>query len=416
MQGNKRNLALCRPSDGAVAVLIACHEWYREEIGGSQKIATELAEYLSARGHRVFYVCGTRQRCSAGPAMARGVELWRYRIPSSRLPRAWRLLRQILGSYRAARNALRQAAVTCVNGHTPLQFLGASLAARRACTRHVYSVHSPFAEELAWASQSRGAAWHRRTAAGLAGSIERMNCCRADRIQCYSRWVAELLGSEFGPRVAEKTVVTPGWVDVAAFRPPENIAGTRRRLGGPWDTADPIFFCLRRLEPRMGVEELVRAAKGLSDQGFRFRVLIGGAGPLELQLRRLAGELRLGEHVFVLGRIPDEELPLCFAAADCFVLPTRALECFGLVILEAYACGTPVIATPVGAIPELVGQHGREWLAAGIESRDIAERMAAFLRRDLAAGRSLLRQIAERYRSEAGLAALSQVVLGGAGG
>src|SRR5207249_11624167 len=55
-----------------------------------------------------------------------------------------------------------------------------------------------------------------------------------------------------------------------------------------------------------------------------------------------------------LGFIPDETLPSYYHAADVFVLPTRELEGFGLVTVEALACGTPVLGTPVGATPEVL--------------------------------------------------------------
>jgi glycosyltransferase involved in cell wall biosynthesis len=161
----------------------------------------------------------------------------------------------------------------------------------------------------------------------------------------------------------------------------------------------------------MGLDSLVEAARFLNTQSQKFRLLIGGAGSLEQELRRQVQEAGLNDTVRLLGRIPESDLPNCFAAADCFVLPTRALECFGLIILEAYASGTPVIGTPVGAIPELVVQQGSEWLTTSTTAAALADRMAAFLQGKLVSDRQSLRSFAEQWKSKIGLDRLVQVIL-----
>ena len=93
---------------------------------------------------------------------------------------------------------------------------------------------------------------------------------------------------------------------------------------------------------------------------------------MDESLRQQIGRLKLTETVRLLGRVPDEDLATSYAAADCFVLPTAALECFGLIILEAYACGVPVIATPVAAIPEIVSQVSDRWLTEDTSAAAIA--------------------------------------------
>src|SRR5262249_40748707 len=83
-------------------------------------------------------------------------------------------------------------------------------------------------------------------------------------------------------------------------------------------------------------------------------LLIGGAGSLREALEAQSRALGLGDHVKFLGFVPDAELPRYYQAADLFVLPTRELEGFGLVTVEALACGTAVRGTPVGAPPEIL--------------------------------------------------------------
>ena len=392
-------------------ILIACHASFHELIGGAFKIATELSEHLAAGGHRVHYVCGTSEATPENPRIVRGVTVWRYPYPAAKSPHPANAIGHVLGAYRLTRQILRREPVACVNGHSPLQFLGAALAARRRCKRLVYSVHSPFADEIRCGGEKPSGSRRQRVAAAVAKAVDRVNCRLASNIQCFSEFSQSALLGSRGRAVCKKAVVTPGWVDVERFRPVEDVRAVRTRLGPLWPTGLPVFLSVRRLEARMGLESLVRAAGILAGQGFDFRLLIGGTGSMEDTLRRQIGSEGLADKVFLLGRIAADQLPLCYAAADCFVLPTRALECFGLIVLEAYACGTGVIGTPVGAIPQLVAQQGGGWLTAGTDAPDIAQRMAAFLRHELHTDRRKLRAIAEQYRAEVGLEELSRTLL-----
>ncbi len=397
------------PNGNDQVVLIACHAWFHEQIGGSFKLATELAEFLSGRGYRVCYVCGTKDRAPVNPSAVEGVELWRYPFPRARSPHPANLLSHVRGTHRVTREILRSAPIACLNGHTPLQFLGASLAVGKACSRRVYTVHSPFDDELrcAWHGQGRGII--RRGALAVAKAIDRANCRRATVVTCESRYTASRLIEKHGEGLQEKTLVSPGWVDTERFRPVERVKA-RSILGSVWRTEEPIFLTVRRLEHRMGLDRLIEACRILVAQGQPFRMLIGGGGSLRGDLEQQVLDAGLQTTVQFLGRISDAELPRCYAAANCFVLPTTALECFGLIVLEAFACGTPVIGTPVGAIPETAALQGTEWLTAGTDAKHIAERMAAFLQGRIAGDATKLRTIAEEWSAQHGLNRLSRVV------
>ncbi len=131
----------------------------------------------------------------------------------------------------------------------------------------------------------------------------------------------------------------------------------------------------------MGLDTLIQAMAILRQQAPDLLLLIGGAGSLRSDLESLTGSLDLQGHVRFLGFIPDNELPLYYQASDAFVLPTRELEGFGLVTIEALACGTPVLATPVGATPELLRQLQPDLLFEGIEAQDIAQGILRYLQR-----------------------------------
>jgi SAM-dependent methyltransferase len=133
----------------------------------------------------------------------------------------------------------------------------------------------------------------------------------------------------------------------------------------------------------MGLEILIRGMAILRWHVPEALLLIGGTGSLRDDLESLTASLDLNDRVRFLGFVPDEQLPLYYQAADLFVLPTRELEGFGLVTVEALACGTPVLGTPVGATPEILHP-----LDPALVFRDTTpEAMAEDLRRVLADNR-----------------------------
>ena len=115
------------------------------------------------------------------------------------------------------------------------------------------------------------------------------------------------------------------------------------------------MVAVRRLVPRMGLDILIRVWSRL-DRG---TLVVVGDGPERRRLEALARELGVGDRVRFTGPVSEEELVAHYRAADLCVLPSLALEGFGLVVLEALACGTPVLASDAGGLPEaLAGLSG----------------------------------------------------------
>lgn len=121
----------------------------------------------------------------------------------------------------------------------------------------------------------------------------------------------------------------------------------------------------------MGIEALIKAFQKSEILQNKGMLLIGGKGSLENHLKSLAANSNLNGSIRFLGHISDKNLPATYQAADFFVLPTRKLEGFGLVILEAMASGTPVLGTPIGAIPEIIGSFDKRLLFNGTHWRDM---------------------------------------------
>ncbi len=200
--------------------------------------------------------------------------------------------------------------------------------------------------------------------------LERACLKRATLIHVLSNFSAGLLWKLY--RIpADRIVRIPGGVDTERFQPVADRRAVRSSLG--LQSRQPLLFTIRNLEARMGLDTLIRAMAILRRQVPEVLLLIGGAGSLRDDLESLSTSLDLNGHVRFLGYVPDDRLPLYYQAADFFVLPTRELEGFGLVTIEALACGTPVLGTPVGGTPEILLPLRPDLLFSGVEPDSLTQ-------------------------------------------
>jgi teichuronic acid biosynthesis glycosyltransferase TuaC len=172
----------------------------------------------------------------------------------------------------------------------------------------------------------------------------------------------------------EKITVVPNGVDINKFFPlPKEAA--RSKLGLPYDKR--ILLSIGELIPRKGFDFLIKALKILSEEmnEKNLYLVIVGEGAFRKQLEQLISELNLGKQVRLVGSVPHQELYLWYSAADLFCLASSR-EGWPNVVLESLASGTPVLATDVWGIPEilcsdtlgvLTKRSARE-IAAGIAS------------------------------------------------
>ena len=366
-------------------VIVACHAWYGDTIGGSFRLASEFAEHLAEQGYRVSYLCCAKEAGYDGPLREpiRGVDVVRYRPSAKPLGGLARLRFHLRESRKLATMLNKDCPVQFVSGHSPLQALGAMQALKQGTVHSNYTVHSPFDDELLSNSAGGQPGVAQRIASLVARRVDRRNCRLADQVQCDSRYTLSVMTQRHRRAVGNKGFVAPGWVESARFVPAENRMAIRQVLGEHWNVDCPVFFTLRRLQNRMGLDTLVDACQLLVQRGLKFRTLIGGGGPLRESLQARIQSAGLQDSVMLLGRLPEEQLADCYAAADCFVLPTKSLECFGLIVLEAFACNTPVIAANVAAIPELAERQGGEWMFEPGDVVQLADRMQAFIEQRL---------------------------------
>jgi glycosyltransferase involved in cell wall biosynthesis len=394
-------------------VVVACHAWYGDTIGGSFRLASEFAEHLAEQGHQVSYLCCAKDSGYDGPLreMVRGVDVVRYRPSAKTMGRLSRLRFHLRESRKLATMLQKERPVQFLSGHSPLQALGAIQALKRGTVHSNYTVHSPFDDELLSNAPGGHPGFAQQMAALVARRVDRRNCRLANQVQCDSRYTLSVMTNRHRKAVGNKGLVAPGWVESNRFVPATDRSATRVALDEHWSTDCPVFFTLRRLQNRMGLETLVDACQLLAQRGLKFRTLIGGGGPLRESLQERIHSAGIEESVRLLGRLPEEQLADCYAAADCFVLPTKALECFGLIVLEAFACHTPVIASNVAAIPELAERQGGEWMFEPGDVEQLADRMHAFAEQRMKPTVDL-RAVAMEYDKPKVLAEWERVLLG----
>jgi len=151
----------------------------------------------------------------------------------------------------------------------------------------------------------------------------------------------------------KKVSVVPCGVNLELFYP-QSKAAARHQLG--LDADDLILLYVGRFESIKGLNILLEAMTYLDDNQRLRLVVVGGDDDSTPEFRALAQATRdwgIGEKVSFIGRVDQQNLPTYYGAADVFVLPSYS-ESFGMVGLEALACGRPVVTTPVGAVDSLV--------------------------------------------------------------
>lgn len=166
---------------------------------------------------------------------------------------------------------------------------------------------------------------------------------KADAVIANSEFTAQLL-DEIGVNHSRIHLIHPG-VDLQACRPGLDATGLRQRyqLEGK-----RVLLSVGRLSRRKGFDHVIKALPRILEQVPHAHYVIVGIGEDERYLRNLVRDLALDSHVTFAGAAGDDELPLWYNLCDCFIMPNRRVENdsegFGMVFIEANACGKPVIA------------------------------------------------------------------------
>ena len=343
------------------------------EAGGMSVYVRNLAQALGRRGVRVDVF--TRRHNAADPPvsdMGEGVRLVHVdagppeSVGGSLLP----YLRDFTEGARAFATA-DGAAYDAVHSHYWLSGLAGLELAPAWGARHVSTFHT-LAEVKLLADPGGEEAPERAPA-------ERRIVADADALVVSDRHERELLARHYAAPRGRVTVL-PGGVDTGAFRPLDR-AEARRRLGLENKRA---LLCVGRLDPLKRFDLAVSAAALLRERHEVEVVVVGGdldRDPEAGRLRALAASLGMEGSVRFEGTVPHDELPWRYSAADVVLAPSW-YESFGLVALEAMACGVPVVAARTGGLASLVRDGETGYLAPQHTPECYADRVEVLLAND----------------------------------
>ena len=345
-------------------ILTLTDVFFPDTVGGAGRVAYHLSRELSLKEHEIHVI--TRNTEGGLPdhqEMDSNLSVHRFR--STKKESFLSFLSEIRNTVSLNRYLTREFSFDLVCTHQSLVSIGPLMSTPLRNTPTIHCFHSPWHEEFLIKRERKD------TEPGIKASavaffmkqIERRVLRKADKVVVLSQYMLErVLKIHSYPKA--RLIKIPGGVDLNRYGlPMGGKRAVRDKLGLSQNKT--IFLTVRNLVPRMGLENLIEAFNQsdiVRDKGL---LLIGGKGFLGESLKRKVQNSALQNTVRFLGHIPEEDLPEMYQAADFFILPTRKLEGFGLVILEAMASGTPVLGTPIGGIPEVIGPFDRELLFDG---------------------------------------------------
>jgi type III pantothenate kinase len=244
--------------------------------------------------------------------------------------------------------------------------------------------------------------------AHLCGQLEAATLRRAALVMSGSACLAREAERDFRFSLSpERLAIVPLGIDTSHFRPTSG-APTRALLGA--DGGASIILYVGRLEARKGVLTLLQAFIAVARRRPDALLVLaggdppaGGGAPLRDKLLAEAHAAGVADRLRLLGHVSHGALPGLYTAADLFVAPSAA-EPFGLVYLEAMACGRPVIGCRAGGVPEIVTENTTGWLVPPDDAVTLAgciDEQLAHPDRLLRVGEEALRAVRQEFSLDA---------------
>ena len=364
-----------RPRNKLMKYLCVIEYFFEEAPGGSGRVAWDIAQEMQRLGHEVTILFYWREGQPEGRSDYNGINL--VRVKKQQRP-SWdpRRLQAIFDSAEdACKQWLCDEQWDVVHIHTPLLGLGV-MSALGAGPKYAVTVHSPIMmeQEIIWRNQ--GFAGQLKLLLGRRQLVnaERELLQSATTIHTLSQYTRGIIDEAYS--VGDKVNVIPHWYE----RDVNQSSKTQARASLAWPSDAKIFVTVRGLGPRYGIDVAIKAlAPIVKEENSNCYFYIGGRGPQREYLESLVAELGVEDKVKFLGRLSDDDLEAAYRAADVFILPTLALECYGLITVEAISFGCPVISTDAAAIPEIMRPILPDCIVPAGDVDALREKAKAFL-------------------------------------
>ncbi len=352
-------------------------EWFPERRGGLNRVYYDCVRYLPTAG---IEICGL-------VAGSLNVELDSNGLVQTFAPAKISLVQRCIKLRQSVARLLAENDCDLIVSHFALYaFPAIDLFAERPLVTHF---QGPWALESKIEGDNPLGIKFKKT-------VEQITYRRSSKFIVLCQDFRELLHREYQVPLDKIHVIPPG-VDVDRFN--INLAPTAARNQLNWHPDRPTIFCIRRLAKRMGLENLITAMAEVCKVYPDILLYIAGKGELATTLQTQITDLGLDDNVKLLGYVSDEDLPVCYRAANFSVVPTVALEGFGLIVIESLAAGTPVLGTPIGGIPEILRPFSEDLVFAGIETQQLAQGIIEALSGDriLPSSKACLEYVQQNY-------------------
>lgn len=188
----------------------------------------------------------------------------------------------------------------------------------------------------------------------------------SDKIICISKGTRDVLTKQYKINSDKIHIIPPG-VDTGKFYPRENV-----------DKLKNSILFVGRLDERKGIDFLIDAVPSIVREKPDTKIFVGGKGKLYNKLQRFVQKNNLAKNVEFLGFIPEEDLARWYNQVELVVVPS-VFEGFGVTVIEAMACGTPVVATEVDGIRDSIENNENGILVKYGDKDDLAGQIIKLL-------------------------------------
>lgn len=374
--GNPFALLFPRPLLSMKILCFTASFWPEQSGGIAKSVFTEV-EGLTVLGHEVTVL--THKIKADEPSFEKRGAYQIIRYESGRLPGS-SAATALIGIANARKEIARLVRDNRFDGCLAHATFQAAAIPNELAIPWIFIYHASAPSEIRISAAGGKYGWQKGLAyiaAAYAGRLERKAIQRADAVIVRSDFMKQDLQQRYS-NWSKKLFKIPLGVEVERYAFAACPLQKRAELSLPKERF--IVLAVRRLVARVGLPQLIQSVKLIADRFPNLLLLIAGRGYLEQQLKKQVCDLGLQDHVRMLGYVSEELLPAYYQSADLSVMPTTVYEGFGLSTIESLACGTPVLATPVGANPEILEPLGTQFLSTGNEPEAIANGLQFWLK------------------------------------